>query len=114
VPQPFDQNQPMTSEAKLTLGASGAGLLTLLLDLVKDSPTSKISDPVMIALLCCVTAIIISYNISRGMAKYEYRGLPPGTLPEGMQQQVAVGTRYSTTTTTTNDGQHPINTLMQG
>lgn len=76
---PDISDRPLTSEAKLTIGASGVGLLTMLFDLVKDSPNSKLSDAVLIALICCVTAVIISYNLSRGLAKYEYRGLPEGT-----------------------------------
>lgn len=72
---------PMSSEQKLTIGAGGVGLLTMLLDFVKDSPNSKLSDPVLITLICCMTAVVISYNVSRGLAKYEYRGLPAGTSP---------------------------------
>lgn len=73
-------DKPLSSEAKLTIGASGVGLLTMLMDFLKDG-NNKLSDPVLIALLCCITAVVISYNISRGLAKYEYRGLPDGTTP---------------------------------
>lgn len=71
----------LSSEAKVTIGAGGAGLFALLFDVIRESKESQISDPVVIAIICCVTAIVVSYNVSRGLAKYEYRDLPPEATP---------------------------------
>lgn len=69
-------NKAFTTEAKLTLGAGGLGVVTLLIDLV-DQSEGKLSDPVLITILCCMTAIVVSYNISRGLAKYEHVAVIP-------------------------------------
>lgn len=59
------------------MGAGAAGALGVLVSLVQDPAHRGLSEPLMITLLVCITAILISYNVSRGMAKYEYRGVPP-------------------------------------
>lgn len=69
-------NKVLTTEAKLTLSAGGLGVVTVLLDFI-DQSEGKLPDSVLITILCCITAIIVSYNISRGMAKYEHYSVVP-------------------------------------
>lgn len=76
-----DQDGGLTSEGKVTIGSAGVGFIAILLQLVKDQKTNGYSDAILITMMCCVTAIVMSFVISRGMAKYEYRGLPPNTMP---------------------------------
>lgn len=75
----------MTSEAKFTLGAGGLGIASVLVDMLRSTGAdgkSMLSEPVLIAIIVCVTALGISYNISRGLAKYEYPGqTPPSDVP---------------------------------
>jgi hypothetical protein len=69
--------QPATnSEFKITAGLSGAGVLPLLLDMLKPGEHS-ISDKLTITIVACIAALVVSYNISRGLALYEQRGTPP-------------------------------------
>lgn len=70
-----------SSEFKLTAALSGAGVLPLLLELVQGKET--VSDNLTITLIGCITATLLSYNISRGLAQYEHRGEPPSSPPTG-------------------------------
>lgn len=74
------QNEPMSREAKVTIGAGSVAAITVLLDVLKDSQ-SKFSEAFLIQMMWCVTVIIVGFQLSRGLAKYEYRGLPPGQMP---------------------------------
>lgn len=75
----------VSSELKLTIAGAGAGALPMLLELMQGRET--VTDKVSITLIGCVTALIVSYNVAQGMAKYEHRGgtptVPPGASPQG-------------------------------
>lgn len=70
-----------SSEFKLTAAMTGAGVLPLLLELLQGQET--VSDKLTIVLIGCITATIISFNVSRGLARYEHRGEPPSSVPPG-------------------------------
>lgn len=74
--------RPLSSEGRITVGAAGLGSATLFVDLIRGQ--SDLPVAIQITMMCCVTVIIVGYQISRGLAKYEVRGtLPPGArLPE--------------------------------
>ena len=67
--------QGQKSELKLSTVAGGGAALPLLLDLLKDGGKGM-SEEMKIALIAAVTLIVVTYNISRGMAKTEVRGEP--------------------------------------
>ena len=64
-----------TSEFKLSAGVAGAGAVPVLVDMLKggDAP---MPENVRIGLLFAITAIALSYTLSRGMAKKEVRSKP--------------------------------------
>lgn len=74
--QPAPDTKPVNSEFKITAGLSGAGVLPLLLDLLKPGENT-VSDKLTITIVCCIAALVVTYNISRGLALYEQRGTPP-------------------------------------
>lgn len=71
----------LNSEAKLTLGAGASALLAFLIEALQDPTRKGMSENLVMVLMGCVTLVVISYNISRGLAKYEYRGIPPINAP---------------------------------
>ena len=64
-----------TSEFKMSAVVGGAGVLQLLLDMMRGG--EMLSERVKIALMVAVTFIAMSFTISRGMAKTEKRTSPP-------------------------------------
>lgn len=64
------------SEFKVTAGVSGGAILPLLADMLKPDGV-HMSDKITITIVSCIAAMVIAYNFSRGLAKYENRGTPP-------------------------------------
>lgn len=61
-----------STEFKLSVGVAGAGALPVLMDMLKGGDVSM-SENVRMGLVFAVTAIALSYTLSRGMAKTEKR-----------------------------------------
>lgn len=76
--EPTGDTSGLSSELKLTIAGAGAGALPMLLELMQGRET--VTDKVSVTLIGCVTALIVSYNVAQGMAKYERRG-EPGAIP---------------------------------
>lgn len=66
-------------EFKITSLTAGVGAFGVLIEMVRDGST--FSESVQIALLIAITLIGLSYNLSRGLAKYEHvtDGAAPST-----------------------------------
>lgn len=74
--KPGEASATSNSELKITSGLTAAGILPLLLDMLK--PDSHIvSDRLTITIVACIAALVVAYNFSRGLALYEHRGTPP-------------------------------------
>ena len=67
-----------STEFKLSAGAAGLGATPVLIDMLKGGAT-PMSEPLGMALMFAITAIALSYTISRGMAKTETRDAPPSS-----------------------------------
>jgi len=65
-----------STEFKLSAGAAGLGVTPVLLDMLKGGDV-PMPESVKMSLVFAVTAIALSYTISRGMAKSEMRDAPP-------------------------------------
>jgi hypothetical protein len=61
----------MKSELKITSAAGVLGALPVLLEMLQGD--GSMSDNMMMALIGCVTAMVVGYNIARGIAKVEVR-----------------------------------------
>lgn len=73
-----------TTEFKLSVGVAAAGALPVLVDMLRGGDVSM-SENIRIGLVLAVTAIALSYTLSRGLAKTESRSSDssahPGTKP---------------------------------
>lgn len=106
-----------STEFKLTAATGALGVLGVLAEMLRGG--TGMSDLMQIAILICITVIGISYNVSRGLAKYEHvpadaeppngassefkltmAGAGAGALPllmEMIQGRESVGDRVSVT-----------------
>ena len=62
----------MKSELKVTGAAGVIGGLPILLELIQGGE-GTLSENMMLALVACVTAMVVAYNVARGLAKTELR-----------------------------------------
>jgi hypothetical protein len=65
-----------STEFKLSAGVAGAGAIPVLVDMLKGG-AAGMTENVRMALMFSITAIALSYTLSRGMAKTETRETPP-------------------------------------
>jgi hypothetical protein len=62
----------MKSELKMTGAAGVLGALPVLLEMLQGD--GGMSEKMMLAMIACVTLMVVAYNVSRGMAKTEAAG----------------------------------------
>lgn len=64
-----------STEFKLSAAVGGLGAMPVLVDMLKGG--EGMSEKVRMGLMFAITAIALSYTLSRGMAKTEQRTVPP-------------------------------------
>jgi len=69
-----------STEFKLSAGVAGLGAMPVLVDMLKDGGAAM-PEKVKMAFMFSITAIALSYSISRGMSKTETRDAAPPATP---------------------------------
>lgn len=81
----------MKSELKVTGAAGIVGGLPILLELLQGG-SGTLTENMMLALLACVTVMVMAYNVSRGMAKTEVHSAAVSTPVGGKSTEFKMST----------------------